>query len=222
MSNSSITLADTASHIGAKPYHHGNLVEALLAAAIELIEAEGLEKLSIRDVAKRVGVSPGAPFRHFRTKADLLTAVAEQSMARLTASVQDALATCSRPDPIARLTAIGRGYLKWALGNPTHFQIISSRTLIRFEESDALVQQNNAIRLLMLELVSAAQMQGLIRRDVPAEDFVLNARAFAYGLARMATDGHFPEWHVTQSPEVAAENALRLYLEMLTGREPKG
>ena len=61
-------------------YHHGSLVEALIAATIDIIEARGVEHVSVREVARRAGVSSGAPFRHFATKTALLTAVGEQAM----------------------------------------------------------------------------------------------------------------------------------------------
>ena len=196
-------------------YHHGDLVEALIGAAVELIEAEGVEMLSLREVSKKVGVSPGAPFRHFKNKAELLTAVAEQSMARLTRAVNAALAQTS-DEPVAILAAIGRGYLNWALGNPTHFQIISSRTLIDFHSSKTLVEQNDALYRLMLDQVTKGQAAGVLRSDASPHDIVVNARAFVYGLARMAIDGHFREWRITGAQRKAAGNALELYLRMLT------
>jgi AcrR family transcriptional regulator len=198
-----------------RAYHHGNLIDALIAATVELIETKGVENVSLRDVSKRVGVSPGAPFRHFKSKSELLTAVAEQSMSRLTQAVEKALANCENDDPIAKLTSIGRGYLDWALGNPTHFQIISSRTLIDFQRSETLVKQNEDIRQLMLEIVARGQATGRIRTDASPHEVVVNARAFAYGLARMAVDGHFPEWRVTGAPRKAAEHALGFYIRTL-------
>jgi AcrR family transcriptional regulator len=199
-----------------RAYHHGNLVDALITAAVELIEAEGVENLSLRDLSKRVGVSPGAPFRHFKNKTELLTAVAEQSMSRLTFAIKEALGACESADPAAKLTAIGHGYLNWALGNPTHFQIISSRSLIDFRGSATLVEQNEAIRQLMLDIVAQGQRAGRIRGDASPHDIAVNARAFAYGLARMAADGHFPEWQVTGDPREAADHALAYYVRMLT------
>src|SRR5262249_2921026 len=204
-----------------RAYHHGNLVDALVAAAVELIEAKGVENLSLRDLSKRVGVSPGAPFRHFKNKTELLTAVAEQSMSRLTFAIEEALGACESADPVAKLSAIGHGYLDWALGNPTHFQIISSRSLIDFHGSSALVEQNEAIRQLMLEIVAQGQRAGRIRSDASPHDIVVNARAFAYGLARMATDGHFPEWRVTGDSRQAADHALAFYVRMLTAAPGK-
>jgi len=202
-------------HQSNRAYHHGNLIDSLLAAAVELIEAKGVENLSLRDVSKRVGVSPGAPFRHFKSKAELLTAVGEQSMSRLTEAVNKSLSASQDGSPLARLTAIGSGYLDWALGNPTHFQIISSRTLIDFHGSKTLVKQNEDIRQLMLKIVAEGQAAGHIRNDASPHQLVVNARAFAYGLARMAVDGHFPEWRVTGSPRKAAERALSFYVCML-------
>ncbi len=121
-----------------KPYHHGNLVEALVAVTVEIIEERGVEHVSVREAAKRAGVSPGAPFQHFRSKTALLTAVAEQAMGRLTQAVAAAQANADAAKPIATLEAIGQSYLQWALANPTHFEIINSRTLIDFEASDSL------------------------------------------------------------------------------------
>ncbi|MCB8819428.1 TetR/AcrR family transcriptional regulator [Microvirga rosea] len=195
-----------------KPYHHGNLVEALIAATVELIEERGVEQVSVREVAKRAGVSPGAPFRHFRSKTALLTAVAEQAMDRLTESVAKAVSEASSDDPAAAFEAIGHGYLEWALANPTHFQIISSRTLIDFEASASLRDKNAAIRETMVELLTQAQHQGRLAPDVDLNHLVLAARAYVYGLARMAIDGHFPEWHPSEPPAIAVRRALRIFM----------
>src|SRR5688572_8668339 len=140
-----------------KPYHHGNLVEALVAVTIEIIEERGVEHVSVREAAKRAGVSPGAPFQHFRSKTALLTAVAEQAMGWLTQAVAEAQAKVDADDPLGSLEAIGRGYLQWALANPTHFEIINSRTLIDFTASESLRDQNEAIRRRMIELLTQAR-----------------------------------------------------------------
>jgi AcrR family transcriptional regulator len=198
-----------------KPYHHGNLVEALIAATVELIEERGVEQLSVREVAKRAGVSPGAPFRHFRSKTALLTAVAEQAMDRLTESVARAVSDVDRANPAAAFEAIGQGYLEWALANPTHFQIISSRTLIDFDSSSSLRGQNGVIRETMVELLTQVQHKGRLAADVDLDHLVLAARAYVYGLARMAIDGHFPEWHPSEPPAIAVRRALRIFMSQM-------
>lgn len=193
-------------------YHHGNLIEALLEAAIALIEENGVESLSVREVAKRAGVSPGAPFRHFSSKTALLTAVAEQAMNRLTEAVAAELQAAGDAGPVAALRAVGQGYLNWALANPTHFQVISSRTLIDFHGSEKLVAENEAIRLIMVKLIDDARTLGLLRAGISTENLVFSSRAFIYGVARMWIDGHFREWRVERAPEVAMSDALDMFV----------
>ena len=193
-------------------YHHGNLREALIAATIALIEERGVEHVSVREAAKRAGVSAGAPFRHFPTKAALMTAVAEQAMTRLRSMVDAGLAIAS-DQPLERFEAIGRAYLDWALQNPTHFQIISSRTLIDFNASESLRRDNDTIRRVMEDLLTEAARRGLLAPDIDFASLVLSARAFVYGLARMYIDGHFPEWDTSGvAPEIAMKQALALYI----------
>lgn len=208
------TDAGKASH--PKRYHHGNLVEALVAATVEIIEERGAEHVSVREAAKRAGVSPGAPFRHFRSKTALLTAVAEQAMDRLTEAVANAQSKVDSSDPVVAFEAIGHGYLEWAIANPTHFQIISSRTLIDFDASDSLRDQNEAIRLKMIDLLTQAQLQGRLAPGTDFDHLVLAARALVYGLARMAIDGHFPEWLPSEPPSHAVQRALRLFMSQMT------
>lgn len=197
-------------------YHHGNLAEALIAATIEIIEERGVAHLSVREAAKRAGVSPGAPFQHFSSKTALLTAVAEQAMGRLTQAVAAAQSTADAGKPIAVLEAIGQGYLQWALTNPTHFEIINSRTLIDFEASDSLRTQNEAIRQRMFELLTQARALGQLIEGPDLNYIVLTARALVYGLARMAIDGHFPRWHPSETPPQAMRQALRLFIGQIS------
>lgn len=199
-----------------KPYHHGNLVETLVAVTIEIIEERGVEHVSVREAAKRAGVSPGAPFQHFRSKTALLTAVAEQAMGRLTETVASAQADMDDDDPIAVFEAIGAAYLQWALAHPTHFEIINSRTLIDFEASESLRAQNVAIRQRMIELLTMARDRGQLAEGLDFDHVVLAGRALVYGLARMATDNHFPRWHASEPPAQAMRLALRLFIRQIS------
>lgn len=200
---------------GDRPYHHGNLVEELVAATVAIIEERGVENVSVREAAKRAGVSPGAPFRHFRSKTALMTAVAEQAMSRLTESVEAVRVQTDDDDPLAAFEAIGHGYLRWALANPTHFEVISSRTLIDFNSSDILREQNDAIRRLMVSLLTQARARGQLSDDLDLDQVVLGARGLVYGLARMAIDGHFPEWHVAEPAPEAMHRTLHLFIRQL-------
>jgi len=197
-------------------YHHGNLREALIQAAVELIERDGLDKLSVREAAKRAGVSPGAPFRHFATKTALLTAVAEQATQRLRTHVEQALAAAADAPALGRFGAIGHAYLEWALANPTHFRVISERALVDYDGSPSLRSDNDAIRARMRALFDEAFPQGGALAKADAAHAQIAARALVYGLARMAVDGHFPEWSLSrQSTARTMGDTLDFFMALL-------
>src|SRR5689334_17798420 len=125
-----------------KPYHHGDLRAALVEASLAIIEERGPEQVTVREAAKRAGVSSGAPFRHFPNRTALMTAVAEEAQRRFRAEIEAALAAAPS-EPLARLHALGAAYLRWAIGNPTHFRVISARNLIDYESSDYLTRDND-------------------------------------------------------------------------------
>jgi AcrR family transcriptional regulator len=201
-----------------KPYHHGNLTSELIAATIALIEEEGVEALSVRAVARKLGVSPGAPFRHFSSKAELLAAVAEQATTRLRANIDAALERKAESRPIEALQAMGEAYLRWAAENPTHFQIVSSRTLVDVANMPSAAADNAYIRARMEQLIRDAQNAGDIAKDLDVSQLLLSIRAFAYGLARMRVDGHLPEWYSGTEANDATAAALRLFLGLLAKR----
>jgi len=106
----------------AKPYHHGNLREALLGAAIRLIAEVGPTAFTLREVARRAGVSHNAPYRHFRDRDDLMAAVAAQGFRELTRAMIEAAAPKS--DPLDRLKHAGLGYVTFALRRAEHFTVM--------------------------------------------------------------------------------------------------
>ncbi|XSC45330.1 TetR/AcrR family transcriptional regulator [Bradyrhizobium sp. RDT10] len=113
-----------------KPYHHGDLRRVLLDAALQLVDEGGAEAVSVREAARRAGVSPGAPFRHFPSRDALMQAVAEEAQRRFRAEIEAALAAAAPGDPLGRFRCLGLAYLRWAMRNPTHFEIISSRRFL--------------------------------------------------------------------------------------------
>lgn len=183
-----------------KPYHHGNLVPVLIETTITLIEEIGVEKVTVREVAKRAGVSAGAPFRHFKSKSALMTAVAEQALERLFEAVRSAQDPELQDDPLAQLEQIGLGYLTWVRDNPTHFQIVSNRKLIDFPGSELSNNLNAQIRVNMVELLTRARDNGQLAPELDIDTVILDSRAIVYGLARMYTDGHFPDWQPHGDP----------------------
>lgn len=180
-----------------KSYHHGDLPKALIEAASAIIAESGIEGLSVRDVARKVGVSPGAPFRHFPTRDALLAAVAEQAMERLSQAVQagQLVTDC---DPLEQIRMIGHAYIGWALENPTHFVVISQRSAVPLVNGTR--DRNDTIRHRMLTLLIKAKASKQLRPDADPETVLLSCRALVYGLIRMLVDGHFPEWCADGDP----------------------
>jgi AcrR family transcriptional regulator len=200
-------------------YHHGNLRQALIDAALELAGEVGAEAVTVREAARRAGVSPGAPFRHFADRTMLMTAVAEEAMSRLRAEVEVNLAPVRGEGPLQRLHALGTAYLHWVESNPTHFQIISRRDCIDFEGSAALVSDNAALQALMRTLLVEAREKGRLR-PVDLRLAVIVSRALVYGLARMHTDGHFPSWNVApEETSAVMAGSLSLFISLL-GTDP--
>ena len=106
----------------AASYHHGDLRDALMRAARTILEKDGLAELSLRGVARAVGVSPAAPYHHFADKHALLTAVATQGFAALRSEMITRMA--KETDPVARLDASGVGYVVFAVDNPALFRLM--------------------------------------------------------------------------------------------------
>ncbi|MBD3944423.1 TetR/AcrR family transcriptional regulator [Nocardioides ganghwensis] len=110
------------------PYHHGNLREALVEAAVEVVREGGPEALSLRELARRVGVSHAAAYRHFADREALVDAVAERAMEALVACVRERLATVDEQDPVTRarrrLQQIGVGYVDFALAEAGLFRLL--------------------------------------------------------------------------------------------------
>lgn len=193
-----------------KTYHHGNLREALVDAAERIVDESGPESVTVREAARRAGVSPGAPFRHFSSRRALMTAVAERAMRRFLDEIDASLAAADPDDPLARFLALGDAYVRWVTRNPKQFRVVATRDQIDFEGSATLTGDNDRIRALMKEIVVEGQSRGRIRAGDPVQ-IELAARALSYGLARMYVDGHFAQWDVPARNAPATMRAVLAY-----------
>ncbi|UGY16423.1 TetR/AcrR family transcriptional regulator [Bradyrhizobium septentrionale] len=202
----------------AKPYHHGDLRRVLIDAAMQLVGEGGPEAVNVREAARRAGVSPGAPFRHFPSRDALMNAVAEEAQRRFRAEIGAALAEAPPSDPLGRFRSLGIAYLRWAMKNPTHFEIISSRRFFDHDRS-AGVSSDNAelIGLTERTLAEAFAAGQLAAHDL--KQVQIAGRALVYGFARMHIDGHLPRWGVgeTEVDQMAAD-IVDLFIAGIAGR----
>ena len=201
-----------------KPYHHGDLRRVLIDAALQLVGEGGADAVSVREAARRAGVSPGAPFRHFPSRNALMQAVAEEAQRRFRAEIEAGLAGAPAGDPLARFRCLGLAYLRWAMRNPTHFEIISSRRLFDHDRA-AAVSRDNAELIELTERTLAEALAAGQLRPVGLKQVQIAGRALVYGFARMNIDGHFPRWGVAgPEAEQTAEAILDLFIEGIARR----
>jgi AcrR family transcriptional regulator len=110
-----------AKSVESRPYHHGDLRRALVDAARRLLESEGPSALSLRAVAREAGVSPAAPYHHFKDKAELLDAVAHEGWELLHEAMTAAKAAVEGPH---KLSALGIAYVCFARENPALYRVM--------------------------------------------------------------------------------------------------
>ena len=195
-----------------KPYHHGDLRRVLIDAALKLAEEGGPAAVSVREAARRAGVSAAAPFRHFASRDALMTAVAEEAQRRFRAEIGAALAAAPADDPLGRFRSFGLAYLRWAMRNPAHFEIISSGRYFDHDRARDLSRDNTELIGLTERMLSEALAKGQLRSS-DLKTVQIAGRALVYGFARMKIDRHFPRWGVSEDKvEAMAEAVLDLFV----------
>ncbi|MFC5865486.1 TetR/AcrR family transcriptional regulator [Acidicapsa dinghuensis] len=174
------------------PYHHPNLRQALLNAAVTLVGEVGPRAFTLREVARRAGVSHNAPYRHFTSKDDLLTTVAIEGFERLTRTM---LANQgSTASPSKRLILAGCGYVEFALKWPNHFAIMFDSGAAPPNVDCTPANAGEEAFRVLLDSIIAAQQSG----DLPPGDpmpHAFTAWSLVHGIAKLAIGGNLPMDH---------------------------
>ena len=170
-----------------RPYHHGHLRDALLAAAEAELAAHGLERFSLRAVAKRAGVSHAAPAHHFGDIDGLLNALAADGFIRFLAAqrAHEAEAAPMQPD---RVVAAGLGYIAFATAHPALFRLMFSSDRLDFENAPLLAPATEAFGHL---LGNVAELRGIAEplSDPAALMDATAIWAMVHGLAELMQTG---------------------------------
>jgi AcrR family transcriptional regulator len=194
-------------------YHHGDLRRALIRAALRLIEERGPRGFGLRELARSVGVTHTALYRHFPDKAALLAVVAEDGFRALKAAIVRACA--SVPDPLERFQRAGITYVRFALAHPSHFRVM-------FGSEGAKARRTPLPRVkdetfgLVVSAVEACQERGLIRAG-PATNFALPAWAIVHGLAALMVDRSPRIERLRASADRLAKLVTRTLMEGMDG-----
>jgi len=170
-----------------RPYHHGDLRRTVLDEALSLIEEQGHLGFTLREVARRVGVSHAAPYRHFADKRTLLTALAAEALAKLADRIAAAEAAAGG-EPRARFLAAGRAYVRFAVECPAAFRTMFSAEVD--PEDPALRAAKERSFGLLLAFIGEAQQAAVFPPGDPAA-LAKPIWAMHHGLASLAVAGAF-------------------------------
>ncbi|MEM0955713.1 MAG: TetR/AcrR family transcriptional regulator [Pseudomonadota bacterium] len=184
----------------AKPaYHHGNLREALIESALAVITEDGPAAITIREVARRAGVSHAAPYRHFNDRDELLLAVVEQGFERL----DDAMAAArdsQGDDELANFAASGEAYFDFALDNPTYYRVMFSGDLLSRSGHESLSYTTTSFFRQIIADVKRLQALGIVRDGDPTL-LGIHIVSTVHGYVSLVNDGrisHLVDGHYSQ------------------------
>jgi len=179
--------AASESRVGGKGgrYHHGDLRRALLDAALELVKEHGPSGITLREAARRAGVTHAAPYRHFTDKEALLAALAEEGFGRLRAEVEAAI---SESGGVLRSEAIGVAYVRFARKNPSQFRVMFGSEVGDKRRYPGLMQADQAVFDLLSQAIRAAQAAGELPPGNPAR-MGLVSWSMLHGVASLVVDG---------------------------------
>ncbi|HEY0255736.1 MAG TPA: TetR/AcrR family transcriptional regulator [Kofleriaceae bacterium] len=197
-----------------KAYHHGNLREALVAAALKEIAKSGPDGFSLREVARRAGVSAPAVYRHFADKDQLLAAVAAECSQRIGAAMEKAVAAAP-PDPLEQFRARGIAYVQFAVSHPEHFRAMSLPKFWDRLPKDQLAEAD-ADNADQREQILRGQQEGLIA-GFDVETILMFATAAVHGLAQFIVEGKLGDVDEKRATELA--NKMTAFLA--AGLEPR-
>ena len=192
-----------------RPYHHGDLRAALLAAAAGRLDEQGEQALTLRELARAAGVSHAAPYHHFANRDELLAGVAERAFDRLA----DALAAAAgAPEAAHALLDIGEAYVREALAHPAQFRLMFGPLLARKAGHPGLQRAAERAFVVLLEAATRfAPDRGL--------EIALDGWSLSHVAANLAIDGAFGGLPVApaQARQLARLDAGALVRRMVVG-----
>jgi len=196
-----------------KGYHHGNLREALIRAALNLIGEKGPAGFTFADAARAAGVSSAAPYRHFRDRDALLADVAKRGFELFAQSLEKAW-NDGKPNPYVAFEAVGRAYLAFARKEPAHYSAMFEAGIA--PESDPELQKAADAAFNVLRRASEALTAHLPAGGrPPALMMSLHMWALSHGIASLFARADSGRRKLPMSPEDLLEAALLVYLRGL-------
>jgi AcrR family transcriptional regulator len=198
---------------GGRGYHHGNLRQALIEAALSLIAERGPFGFSFVDAARAAGVSPAAPYRHFRDRDELMAEVAQRGFESFALALGTAWDE-GRPDPIAAFTRIGQAYLAFARNEPAYYAAMFEAGIAAQRHPALSLAADRAFGVLR----QAAEM---LTARLPAAGrppplmMALHVWALSHGIASLFARATAAQRQLPMTPEDLLEAGVLVYLNGL-------
>lgn len=175
-----------------RPYHHGDLRRALLDAALQLIAERDTPDLTLREVARKAGVSHSAPYNHFADKADLIAALAMEGFQKLEVTLRSAYEQAPGT-PLTRTIALGGAYVRFALEHRATYTLMFRTDLRQTcrdsrENGEAVKLAAEAALQVLLRGIATAQSIGEIQRETSAEMLTLTLWSAMHGVTVLVLD----------------------------------
>jgi AcrR family transcriptional regulator len=203
-------------------YHHGNLKEALLEAALDLIAKKGPAGFTFADAARSAGVSPAAPYRHFRDREELLSSIAQRGFEQFE-SVLSAAWDDGRPDTVTAFERVGKAYLAYAREEPAFYSAMFESGVPVDSNPTLMAASERAFNIIRAaaERLAALTPPGVARP--PALMMALHIWSMSHGVASLFSRGDSSRRKLPMSPEDLLEAGVLIYLRGLgfpTDRRP--
>jgi AcrR family transcriptional regulator len=198
---------------GRRGYHHGNLREALIKAALDLITAKGPAGFTFAEAARAAGVSPAAPYRHFRDRDELMADLARQGFQRFEAFLKTAWNE-GRPDIFTAFGNLGKAYLAFARTEPAYYSAMFEAGIPLDDYPD--LRQAGDQAFAILRKASEILCQTLPKEGrPPALMMALHIWSLSHGIASLFARGDAGRRKLPMSPEDLLEAAMLVYLQGL-------
>ena len=194
-------------------YHHGNLKEALVQAALDLIAQKGPGGFTFAEAARSAGVSPAAPYRHFRDRDELLSSIAQQGFEQFEASLSAAWDD-GRPDTPTAFQRVGKAYLAFAREHPSHYSAMFESG-IPLDTSPELVQAGDDAFGVLRRATDALIATMPASQRPPVGMMALHVWSLSHGIASLFARGDAGRRPVPMAPEELLEAAVLVYLQGL-------
>jgi len=190
-----------------KTYHHGNLKEALIAAGLEILSEHGIEGLSLRKVAKKIGVSHTAPYNHFSDKQALLAAISTAGHEQFYRILSDTFEK-SKDDPATIIPEIAWSYLQFAQDNPAKFKLMFSGALEEERNHPAFMEVSGKSITLFEEIITFCQGKGQLPSG-KVDSVAIKLWSSIHGFTTLMLENQFPpEYLKDQNPKELLKTAI--------------